>query len=123
MLGIGLLLGNSQEAESIGPLFFMVAFIPVWFIGSITSNLNGPVALILSSLPISSILTIGIRSIFIQIPTWQLVLSLLVQFLMVLGAVWLAISTFRIGMLRSGSKIRLRELFSNRNLGINEESQ
>ena len=120
MLGIGLLLGNSQEAESIGPLFFLVAFIPIWFMGSITSNLNGPAALILSSLPISSILTIGIRTIFIQIPTWQLIISLFIQFMMVLGAVWLAISTLRIGILRTGSKIRFRELFSSRKQRISE---
>lgn len=123
MLGIGLLLGNSQEAESIGPLFFMVAFVPIWFIGLITNNLDGPAALILSSLPITSILTIGLRSIFMQIPTWQLVLSLSVQFLMMLGAIWLAVSTFRIGLLRTGSKIGLRELFPNRYLDISEENQ
>jgi ABC-2 type transport system permease protein len=123
MLGIGLLLGNSQEAESIGPLFFMVSFVPIWFVGLITNNLDGTAALILSSLPITSILTIGLRSIFIEIPTWQLVLSLSVQFLMVFGAIWLAVSTLRIGLLRTGSKIRLRELFPNQHLDISEENK
>lgn len=121
MLGIGLLLGNNQEAESIGPLFFMVAFIPLWFIVPITRDINGPVAVALSVLPISSILTIGLRSIFIQIPDWQMILSVGLQLLLVAAALWLAISTFRIGMLRTGSRIRWNELFPRGKSRVNEE--
>jgi len=121
MLGIGLLLGNNQEAESIGPLFFMVAFIPVWFMVPITRDINGPIAIALSILPISSILTIGARSMFIEIPIWQLILSVSVQLLLVAGALWLAIKTFRIGMLRTGSRIRWNELFSRGKSKVSEE--
>jgi ABC-2 type transport system permease protein len=123
MLGIGLLLGNSQEAESVGPLFFMVAFIPIWFIVPITSELNGPIAIVLSTLPISSILTIGLRGIFIEIPVWQLVLSVSIQLLLVAGALWLAISTFRIGMLRTGSSLRLKKIFPRDKQILGEERQ
>jgi ABC-2 type transport system permease protein len=121
MLGIGLLLGNNQEAESIGPLFFMVAFIPLWFIVPITSDINGVLAIVLSTLPISSILTIGLRGIFIEIPFWQLGLSVSIQLMLVVGALWLAISTFRIGMLRTGSRIRLNELFPRVKQNLSEE--
>lgn len=110
MLGIGLFLGNSQESESIGPIFFMVAFIPLWFMIPITRDINGPIAITLSILPISAVLTIGIRSIFIAIPGWQIVLSIFTQLVLVFGALWLATKTFRLGMLRSGNKIRWKEL-------------
>ena len=123
MLGIGLLLGNNQEAESVGPLFFMVAFIPLWFIVPITSDINGPLAVALSTLPISSILTTGLRSIFIEIPVWQLLLSVSVQLIMVIGALWLAIRTFRIGMLRTGNRIRLNELFPRIQQKVGGEKQ
>jgi len=121
MMGIGLLLGNSQEAESIGPLFFAVAFIPLWFMIPITRDLNGPIAVVLSILPLSSILTVGLRSIFIEIPVWQMILSVGLQLLLVVGALWLAISTFRIGMLRTGSRIRWNELFPRGKNRISEE--
>ena len=123
MLGIGLLLGNNQEAESVGPLFFMVAFIPLWFIVPITSDINGPLAVALSTLPISSILTTGLRSIFIEIPVWQLLLSVSVQLIMIIGALWLAIRTFRIGMLRTGNRIRLNELFPRIQQKVGREKQ
>ena len=121
LLGIGLILGNNQEAESIGPIFFMIAFIPLWFLVPITRDINGPLAIILSTLPISSILTIGVRSIFIEISGWQMVLSVSVQVLLVIGALWLAIKTFRIGMLRSGSRIRLSELIPNGKLMLRKD--
>jgi ABC-2 type transport system permease protein len=123
MLGIGLLLGNNQEAESVGPLFLMVAFIPLFFVVPITSDINGPIAIALSIVPISSILTVGLRSIFIEIPVWQIILSVSVQLLLVAGALWLAISTFRIGMLRTGNRIRLNELFPRGKNKIGEERQ
>jgi ABC-2 type transport system permease protein len=123
MLGIGLLLGNNQEAEAVGPLFFMAAFIPLWFIIPITRDINGPIAIVLSTLPISSILTIGIRGLFIEIPAWQLVLSVSIQLLLVAGALWLVISTFRIGMLRTGSRLRLSDLFPRDKQELGEERQ
>jgi ABC-type Na+ efflux pump permease subunit len=117
------LLGNNQEAESVGPLFLMVAFIPLFFVVPITSDINGPIAIALRVVPISSILTVGLRSIFIEIPVWQIVLSVSVQLLLVAGALWLAISTFRIGMLRTGNRIRLNELFPRGKNKIGEERQ
>ena len=123
MLGIGLIIGDNQEAESIGPLFFIVAFIPLWFAVPIARDINGYPAIILSFLPIASLLTVGFRSMFIQIPLWQVFASLAIQIVFVLGALWLAIRTFRIGMLRSGKRIRLDELVTRRKDLVGEEGQ
>lgn len=110
MLSIGLIIGDNQEAESIGPLFFLVAFVPLWLILPIAKDINGTLALGLSSIPIASLLTIGFRSMFIQIPLWQVLVSLTIQIIFVAGALWLAVRTFRIGMLRSGKRIRWDEI-------------
>lgn len=123
MLAIGLLLGNNQEAESVGPLFFMAGFIPIYFLVPITRELNGPISILLSSLPITSILTVGLRNIFVEIPPWQLILSACIQLLFVAGALWLATATFRIGMLRTGSRIRWNELFPKSRKQANERGQ
>ena len=112
MLSIGLIIGDKQEAESVGPLLFVVAFIPLWLLVPISNDVNGPLAVGLSFLPIASQLTIGIRSMFFQLPVWQVVVSVVVQMLLVFGALWLAVRTFRIGMLRTGKRIRWQELFA-----------
>jgi ABC-2 type transport system permease protein len=123
MLGIGLLLGNSQEAESIGPLFFIAAFIPLWFIVPITQDINGLIDVLLSLLPISSILTIGLRGIFIEIPIWQLFLSVGIQLVLITAALWFAIRTFQIGLLRTGGRIRWNELFLKNRRKVVEERE
>lgn len=121
MLSIGLIIGDNQEAESIGPLFFIVAFIPLWLILPIAKDINGYLAIALSSIPIASLITIGFRSMFIQIPLWQVLVSLTIQIIFVAGALWLAIRTFRIGMLRSGKRIRWNEIAARRKNIAREE--
>ena len=112
MLAIGLIIGDKQEAESVGPILLLVAFIPLWLLVTIANDINGPLAIGLSFIPIASQLTIGIRTMFFQVPLWQILVSVAVQLLLVAGALWLAIRTFRIGMLRTGKRIRWDELFT-----------
>jgi ABC-2 type transport system permease protein len=123
MLAIGLIVGDKQEAESVGPLFFVAAFIPLWFLVPIANDINGPLATSLSMVPLASILTIGVRSMFIQIPLWQVLTSIVIQLGLVLGALWLAIRTFRIGMLRTGKRIRWNELITNKGNLVDEEAR
>lgn len=122
MFSIGLLFGGHQEAESIGPIFFLIAFIPLWFAVPIANDLNGSLAIILSILPITSLLTIGFRTIFMQIPLWQILLSSMIHVLCVLAALWLAVRTFRIGLLRYGKRIRIDELIYRQREVIGEEA-
>ena len=122
MFSIGLLFGGHQEAESIGPIFFLIAFIPLWFAVPIANDLNGSLAIILSILPITSLLTIGFRTIFMQIPLWQILLSSIIHVLCVLAALWLAVRTFRIGLLRYGKRIRIDELIYRQREVIGEEA-
>jgi ABC-2 type transport system permease protein len=115
MLAIGLIIGDKQEAESVGPLLFVVAFLPLWMLVPISNDINGPLAVGLSFIPITSQITVGIRSMLIQVPIWQVVVSVVIQTLFVLGALWLAVRTFRIGILRTGKRIRWHELFDGGN--------
>ncbi len=123
MMAIGLIIGDNQEAESVGPLFILVAFIPLWFVVPIASDINGPLATALSIIPIASLLTVGLRSMFIQIPLWQVLTSIAVHLVLVAGALWLAIRTFQIGMLRTGKRIRWNELFAKGEKLVGEEGR
>jgi ABC-2 type transport system permease protein len=121
MFSFGLILGEHQEGESIGPIFFLIAFIPLWFAAPIASDLNGFLAVILSILPITSLMTVGFRTMFMQIPLWQVFAGLVFQIFCVIGAIWLAVRTFQIGMLRYGKRIRLNELFYRKKATLGEE--
>ena len=114
MLAAGMILGNKQEAESVGPLLMLVAFIPLWLVVTIANDINGPIAIGLSFVPITVQMTIGIRSMFFQVPVWQVLVSVAVQMVLVAGVLWLAVTTFRIGLLRTGDRIRFKDLFTAR---------
>ena len=79
---------------------------------AIMQNPNSPLSITLSMLPMTGPLTLLIRDGFTILPGWQIGLASLVQVLGALGAIWLAGRAFRLGMLRYGQRLKLREIFS-----------
>jgi ABC-2 type transport system permease protein len=114
MLALGSTVVQAQEGQGVGGIFYMLMFAPLIAIAVIGENPNGPVAIAMSLLPFTSLLTISIRNMFITIPTWQVVVSILVQITIAAGMLWLAIRTFRLGMLRYGKRLRLREIIGRK---------
>jgi len=114
MFASGVIIASRQESEQIGPLYFFIYLLPLFFIGLIVEHPNGPVSVLLSMLPFTSLLTVGLRAAFIGIPAWQIALSFTIQTLAALAALWLAAKAYRIGMLRYGQPIRLAELWGSR---------
>lgn len=108
---IGSTLTESQDAEQLGPLLFLVLLLPLYLILPISSNPNGPMALILSLFPGTSVVTIAIRNVFMEVPTWQILTALAIAILFAVGAVWLAGRAFRLSMLRYGQSLKLAEIF------------
>ena len=84
-----------------GPLFAIVA---------IGQNPNGTLAVLLSLLPFTSLLTLAVRNILTSIPVWQIALSIMIIWTAVLLSTMLAVRAFRLGMLRFGQRLRLNEL-------------
>jgi ABC-2 type transport system permease protein len=55
----------------------------------------------------------ALRIGFSIIPAWQMITSIIILVLSAWGAIWLAGRAFRLGMLRYGQRLRLKELFSS----------
>jgi len=109
---IGATLVDTQEAEQVGPLAFLVILIPLFLIVPIAANPNGALAVILTLVPVTSVLTVALRSIFIVVPTWQVLASCFISLVSAGIAVWLAGKAFRLSLLRYGQRIKLSELLS-----------
>jgi hypothetical protein len=60
-------------------------------------------------------MTIGMRNLFTIVPTWQILVSMVVQIICALGAFWLAGRSLRLGMLRYGQRLTWRGLFGTPN--------
>jgi ABC-2 type transport system permease protein len=110
LFATGVLIATRQEGDQLGPFVFLAYLLPVYFMLPLGSNPNGPLAILLSLLPVTSLLSVGIRSALISIPAWQIAASFSIQVLTALGMLWLAARAYRQGMLRYGRRFRLSEL-------------
>lgn len=72
---IGSTLVDSQEASQVGALSMLFLFIPLYALVPIATNPNGPLALGLTFFPATSIVTIAMRSLFVEVPMWQVAVS------------------------------------------------
>jgi ABC-2 type transport system permease protein len=115
MTAIGAMVTTTQEGQSVSAIFFILHFVPFYISWSFINNPHGPLAVSLSLLPFTALVTIGMRNLFTIVPVWQILASMVVQILCALGAFWLAGRSLRLGMLRYGQRLTLRGLFGSAN--------
>ncbi len=116
MVMVGSTVGELQEGQSLSGIFMLVFFLPLYAIRIIGDHPGGPLAQALSFLPFTSLLTVGIRNMVSVLPGSELLVSAFLQAVFAALAVWLAGRAFRIGILRIGQKVGLREVFRSRQL-------
>lgn len=112
MGALGATATEMKEAQQIAGFFTIPIVIPYWFITAIMFNPNGSIAVGMSLFPLTAPLALPMRAVFTTIPTWQLVVSISMLILLAIFAVWLAGRVFRLGMLRYGKRIHLKEAFA-----------
>jgi len=117
MIAIGTMVTTTQEGQSFSSIFIIFHMIPLYVGFAFLNNPDSSLALTLSFLPFTSLMTIAMRNLFFSVPTWQIALSVCVQTVSALGAIWLASRAFRLGMLRYGQRLRWRGLFQTRQGG------
>jgi ABC-2 type transport system permease protein len=111
MITVGSTVGELQEGQALTGLFLLVFFLPIYVLTLIGQNPSGTFSVILSFIPFMSLMTMGIRNMFMALPIVQLLLSFAVQVAVALFLVWFSGRAFRIGMLRIGQRTRLRDIF------------
>ncbi len=111
---VGSTLVDSQEAHQMGGFSLMLLFIPLYLLLPISQSPNGTLSLGMSFFPLTSVVTIAMRSLFMEVPVWQIALSASIALASALVTVWLAGKVFRISMLRYGQRLKFRELLWRR---------
>jgi ABC-2 type transport system permease protein len=110
MAGIGSIVVDQKQGQSLSSPFTMIAMIPLFFIAVIIFDPNGTLSVILSLFPLTAPLAILLRYGMTNVPLWQILLAIVLQALTAVGAMWLAARIFRIGMLRFGQRVSLSEI-------------
>ena len=111
MAMVGATAVEAKEAQQVTGLFTLPLAIPLWTLPAIIETPNSAIAVALSLIPFTSPITLPMRVVYTQVPVWQIILSITILFLSAFGAIWLASRALRLGMLRYGKKIKLREIF------------
>lgn len=110
MAAIGSAVVDQKQAQQyIGPVV-LLAISPEFFIPVIFLNPNGWIATALSLFPFTAPLALVFRYGITVVPVWQIGVAIVLLLVFAIGALWLAGRVFRIGMLRYGQAVPLKEL-------------
>lgn len=110
-IGVGAVSASASEGNALAAFYTMMSFIPLWFLGLQMAFPNSPVWVVLMifppTAPIQTIVRLGIT----DIPLWQLLTSIGVLVLCVIGGLYAAAKIFRTYMLMYGKRPSLGELY------------
>jgi ABC-2 type transport system permease protein len=110
MFMLGATVAQMQEGQSLGGIFFILHFLPFYMIVMIVESPNAVPPMIMTMLPFTSLMTIALRSLFFTVPFWQILVSVAVQSGFAVLTIWLAAKAYRLGMLRYGKRLSIREI-------------
>lgn len=110
MAAIGATMTETKEAQQISSLFSLPMMIPYYMASVIIENPNSPLAVGLSYFPITAPITILMRMAFTVIPPWQIAINIGILVVFAGLAIWFAGRAFRLGMLRYGKKLSIKDV-------------
>jgi len=116
MTAVGAMATTTKEGQSVSTIFLILHLVPLYISWSFISDPHSILSVALSLCPFTALLTIGMRNLFTIVPTWQIVISIVVQILSALLAIWLAGKALRLGLLRYGQRLTWQNLFVPKNV-------
>ena len=108
--GIGAISSSSREGQQLIPIFTLPSLIPLWFMSLLIMVPNHPVWVVLTILPITAPVEVMVRLGVSDIPAWQLVASIAVLGLTIIGLLLLTIRVFRAYLLMYGKRPGMGEI-------------
>jgi len=109
--GIGIIAGDSQQAQQLAGFLGFIGMFPLWFVGFIVEVPNGTTAVGLSLFPLTGPIFTLFRMALIEVPLWQLVTSFGILVLSLMAGIWAVTRIFRAAMLMYGQALRPREIW------------
>ncbi len=108
------MVGSAVDSEADTQQFMMPIMMPViismMMLGPVLKDPGGDLAFWLSMIPFSAPIIMMVRIPF-DVPTWQLILSMLLMIVGFMGTTWMAGRVYRIGILMHGAKVNYKVIF------------
>ncbi len=109
--GLGIIAGDSQQAQQLAGIMSLLGLAPIYILGPILSEPDGPLAVGLTLFPLTSPSVTLVRTIFTDVPLWQLAAALALLLVTLALTIWLVTRIFRAAMLNYGKALRPREIW------------
>lgn len=107
---ISTLSNSMREGPQYAGLFTIPALLPLYFIPAFTSEPNGTLATVMSLVPVTAPLAMIERIVLTSVPVWEILVSIALLVVAVIGMMWVAARVFRVGILLAGTTPKLRDL-------------
>lgn len=112
MAAIGASVTEAREGQQLTSMISFPIWIPYMLTGVLMQSPNSLLSVALSLLPLTAPITMLMRDGMTILPAWQIAACALIQISGAAAAIWVAGRTFRLGMLRYGKRLSLREIFA-----------
>jgi ABC-2 type transport system permease protein len=101
---------TARESQQFSTVFTILAVVPFFFIASIMEFPNSGISQFLTLFPLTAPLTVILRMGVADIPTWQLITSMVLMVLTTVGSIFLSGKIFRTFLLMYGKTPKLGEI-------------
>jgi ABC-2 type transport system permease protein len=107
---IGAAVDQQSDAQQFTPIIIIPIIVPIMFLASTINNPAGGAAFWLSIIPFTSPISMVARAVSMEVPLWELALSMLLLVGGVVGMGWVSARIYRVGLLMYGKKPTFGEL-------------
>ncbi len=109
--GLGIIAGDGQQAQQLAGMLSFFGLAPLWLLGLVAGEPNGPLAVALSLFPLTAPTLNLFRMALTTVPTWQLTAALGLILVSLFVSIWFVARIFRSVMLLYGQRIRPRQVW------------
>lgn len=106
--------GSAVDQESDAQQFtfpvMLPLIIPMIMIGNVLQNPNGTLSVVMSHIPFTSPIIMMMRQSSVEVPWWEILISMALLVLGIIFCVWLAGRIYRVGILMYGKKVSFAEI-------------
>jgi len=113
MAGVGAVGATTRESQQLSMIFIFPAIIPIYVFIFTQFNPNHIITQALTLIPFTAPITVMIRLAFADIPAWELIASIALLVIFIIGSLVLAAKVFRTFLLMYGKRPRLGEIIKS----------
>ena len=112
-MAIGAITSSAREGQQLATIFTLASVSPLWFASAIIMFPNNPAIIALTIFPLTAPVTLMMRLGVTEVPAWQIVVSVLVLALCVVGGLVLTAKIVRTFLLMYGKRPSLGTIIRN----------